>query len=57
MMTKKWEISEINTIMNTAFPEWKAFDNPRRFPDPSKRQKGWGVSAPANQADDFYPEF
>ncbi|RFZ81012.1 virulence-associated protein E [Lacrimispora amygdalina] len=52
---KKWEISEINTIMNTAFPEWKAFDNPRRFPDPYKRQKGWERVSSGNQADDFTP--
>ena len=50
---KKWELSEINTIMNTGFPEWKAFANPRHFPEPYKRQKGWERIIPDNNADDF----
>ena len=52
---RKWEIGEINTIMNTGFPEWKAFENPRHFPEPYKRQKGWERVSSDNQRENFTP--
>lgn len=38
---KQWELREINDIMNNSVTGWKAFSNPRRFPKPYMRQKGW----------------
>lgn len=38
---KQYEIRDINSIMNNYAAGWKAFDNPRHFPEPYKRQKGW----------------
>lgn len=50
---KKWELGDINTIMNTGFPDWKAFSNPRRFHEPYKRQKGWERIDTDNQNENF----
>ena len=36
----QWEIREINDIMNNC-SDWIAFSNPRHFPEPYRRQKGW----------------
>jgi len=38
---KQWELREINEIMNNSVEGWKAFSNPRYFPPPYKRQRGW----------------
>ena len=38
---KQWELREINDIMNNAVTGWKAFANPRYFPEPYRRQRGW----------------
>jgi hypothetical protein len=38
---KQFEIRDINSIMNNAIVGWKAFNNPRHFPEPYNRQKGW----------------
>lgn len=38
---KQWEIREINDIMNNSITGWKVFNNPRHFPKPYFRQKGW----------------
>jgi hypothetical protein len=38
---KQWEIREINDIMNNSITGWKIFNNPRHFPKPYFRQKGW----------------
>ena len=38
---KQWELREINDIMNNAVTGWRAFSNPRYFPEPYRRQKGW----------------
>ncbi len=40
---KQWELREINDIMNNAVTGWRAFSNPRYFPEPYRRQKGWGA--------------
>lgn len=38
---KQRDIREINDIMNNTVTGWKAFSNPRHFPSPYGRQKGW----------------
>ena len=38
---KQYEIRDINSIMNNSILGWKAFHNPRHFPSPYNRQKGW----------------
>ena len=38
---KQRDIREINDIMNNTITGWKAFSNPRHFPSPYGRQKGW----------------
>ena len=48
----QWEIREINDIMNNC-SDWIAFSNPRHFPEPYRRQKGW--EKPDNKAQDFQP--
>ena len=51
---KQWELREINDIMNNAVEGWKAFHNPRHFPKPYQRQKGWErVKQPDNEKEDF----
>lgn len=47
-----WEIREINDIMNNC-SGWIAFSNPRYFPEPYRRQRGW--EKPDNKAGDFQP--
>lgn len=48
----QWEIREINDIMNNC-SNWIAFSNPRHFPEPYRRQKGW--EKPDNRGQDFQP--
>ena len=48
----QWEIREINDIMNNC-SDWIAFSNPRHFPEPYRRQKGW--EKPDNRGQDFQP--
>ena len=48
----QWEIREINDIMNNC-SDWIAFSNPRHFPEPYRRQKGW--EKPDNKGQDFQP--
>lgn len=48
----QWEIREINDIMNNC-SNWMAFSNPRHFPEPYRRQKGW--VRPDNKEQDFQP--
>ena len=51
---KQWELREINDIMNNAVEGWKAFHNPRHFPKPYQRQKGWErLKQPDNEKEDF----
>ena len=50
---KQWELREINDIMNNAVPGWKPFSNPRHFPAPYLRQKGWERIQPDNGGEDF----
>jgi len=45
-----WEIREINDIMNNC-SGWIAFSNPRYFPEPYRRQRGW------EKPDNKEPEF
>lgn len=47
-----WEIREINDIMNNC-SDWVAFSNPRYFPEPYRRQRGW--EKPDNKGQDFIP--
>jgi predicted P-loop ATPase len=47
-----WEIREINDIMNNC-SGWIAFSNPRYFPEPYRRQRGW--EKPDNKMNDFQP--
>lgn len=46
--TKTWELREINDIMNNVVKGWKSFSNPRHFPKPYLRQKGWERELPDN---------
>lgn len=54
---KQWELREINDIMNNAITGWRAFSNPRYFPEPYRRQKGWerirNDNEPDNSMDGF----
>ena len=51
---KQWELREINDIMNNSVEGWKAFSNPRHFPKPYQRQKGWErMKSPDNESEDF----
>ena len=51
---KQWELREINDIMNNSVEGWKAFHNPRHFPKPYQRQKGWErIKSPDNESEDF----
>lgn len=51
---KQWELREINDIMNNSVEGWKAFSNPRHFPKPYQRQKGWERDKlPDNESEDF----
>ena len=54
---KQWELREINDIMNNAVTGWRAFSNPRYFPEPYRRQKGWerirNDNKPDNNMDGF----
>lgn len=54
---KQWELREINDIMNNAVTGWRAFSNPRYFPEPYRRQKGWerirNDNEPDNSTDGF----
>jgi hypothetical protein len=48
---KQWELRDICDVMNNAASGWQAFPNPRRFPSPYGRQKGWErVISPDNEA-------
>ena len=38
---KQWELREINDIMNNVVKGWIPFSNPRHFPKPYFRQRGW----------------
>ena len=46
-----------NDIMNNAVTGWRAFSNPRYFPEPYRRQKGWerirNDNEPDNSMDGF----
>ena len=46
----QWEIREINDIMNNC-SDWVAFSNPRHFPEPYRRQRGW--ERPDNGSGEF----
>lgn len=48
----QWEIREINDIMNNC-SGWIAFTNPRYFPSPYNRQRGW--EKPDNKESEFQP--
>jgi predicted P-loop ATPase len=51
---KQWELRDICDVMNNAASGWQAFPNPRRFPSPYGRQKGWErVISPDNEATVF----
>ena len=45
---KQYEIRDINSVMKNYAAGWKAFENPRHFPAPYHRQKGWERAAPDN---------
>ena len=55
---KQWELREINDIMNNAVTGWMAFANPRYFPEPYRRQRGWERipidNEPDNNTGDFH---
>ena len=43
---KQYDIRDINSIMKNYAAGWKAFENPRHFPPPYNRQKGWERAEP-----------
>ena len=45
---KQYEIRDINSVMKNYAAGWKAFENPRHFPAPYHRQKGWERTEPDN---------
>ena len=45
---KRWQLHNINEIMNTVVTGWKPFSNPRMFAGYG-RQKGWERDAPGNE--------
>lgn len=49
---KQWELREINDIMNNVVKGWRSFSNPRHFPKPYLRQKGWERELPDNEEAD-----
>ena len=49
---KRWQIHDINEIMNTAVTGWRYFSNPRTF-DGYGRQKGWERIADSGNEADF----
>ena len=52
---KQWELRDINDIMNNAVTGWRAFVNPRYFPEPYRRQKGWErIEQSDNGTDGFH---
>lgn len=47
---RQWELREINDIMNHTVTGWRPFTNPRYFPAPYGRQKGWErITGSANE--------
>ena len=54
---KQWELREINDIMNNAVTGWRAFANPRYFPEPYRRQRGWERIPTDNEPDNNTGEF
>ena len=54
---KQWELREINDIMNNAVTGWMAFANPRYFPEPYRRQRGWERIPIDNEPDNNTGEF
>ena len=48
---------KVKGIMNNAVTGWRAFSNPRYFPEPYRRQKGWerirNDNEPDNSMDGF----
>ena len=51
---KRWEVNEINEIMNQLIREgtlkgWRRFNSPRRFQKPYGRQKGWERIPPGSR--------
>ena len=41
--------------MNNVVKGWKAFSNPRHFPEPYGRQKGWErIGSPDNEEEEFH---
>ena len=46
----QWELREINDIMNNC-SDWIYFSNPRHFPEPYHRQRGW--ERPDNDSGEF----
>lgn len=54
---KQWELREINDIMNNAVTGWRAFANPRYFPEPYRRQRGWERIPTDNEPDNNTGDF
>ncbi len=48
---KQYEIRDINSVMNNYAEGWERFENPRHFPAPYKRQKGWQRKVTADTDD------
>ena len=54
---KQYDIRDINSIMKNYAAGWKAFENPRHFPPPYNRQKGWERVEPPDNGGHEEPGF
>ncbi len=52
---KRWQLHNINEIMNTVVTGWKPFSNPRMFAGYG-RQKGWERDASGNESNEIFQE-
>lgn len=52
---KRWQLHNINEIMNTVVTGWKPFSNPRMFTGYG-RQRGWERDASGNESNEIFQE-
>ena len=52
---KRWQLHNINEIMNTVVTGWKPFSNPRMFAGYG-RQKGWERDVSGNESNEIFQE-
>ena len=52
---KRWQLHNINEIMNTVVTGWKPFSNPRMFAGYG-RQRGWERDVSGNESNEIFQE-